>query len=93
MIAASARIAMVAGLLVIGWLVGRAQTSEPDFELVVNAPEGFTSIHCVRGCTLAFVERGVNPNAKPVPTFKFECRRTPDSRCSSMKVGDWISER
>lgn len=92
MIPGIARIAIVVALLGIGWLAGRAQTSQPDFELVVDAPEGFTMIQCVRGCTLAFVERGVNPRSKPMPTFKFACRGAADSRCSSRKVGGWIDK-
>src|SRR5213592_2352183 len=33
---------------------------EPDFELVVDAPAGPTTITCVRGCRLMWVERGIN---------------------------------
>jgi len=38
--------------MVIGWVVGRAQSANPDFELVVTAPGGETSVECVRGCDL-----------------------------------------
>ena len=89
---AIAWIALLGAAVALGWITGSAQTSEPDFEIVVNAPEGETTIQCVRGCDLAFVERGVNPNSKPMPTFRFQCRGTVHSRCSSMKVGGWIRQ-
>jgi hypothetical protein len=76
-------------LVVFGWAVGRAQTSTLAFEVVVDAPSGETKITCVRGCELAWVERGVNPNAKPGPTFTYSCSGTP--RCSSARVGGWLS--
>lgn len=91
MIRAILRLAIVATLLGIGWTAGKAQTAEPDFEVVVNAPEGETVIECLRGCELAWVERGVNPNARPVPTFRFSCQGSVNSRCSSAKVGGWIT--
>lgn len=91
MVRAALLIAIAAALVGTGWMVGQAQSAEPDFQIVVNAPEGETTITCVRGCHLAFVERGVNPNSKPLPTFRFRCSRTADSRCSSMKVGGWMT--
>ena len=45
----SRRFVMVAALVGIGWMAGKAQTSEPDFEVIVNAPSGETTIECVRG--------------------------------------------
>jgi hypothetical protein len=85
----SLRIAVVAALVGIGWMAGKPQTSEPAFEIVVNAPEGETTIECVRGCALAWVERGVNPNAQPISTFTFKCSGAVVS-CSSARVGGWI---
>jgi hypothetical protein len=72
-----------------GWAAGRAQTSGPDFELIVNAPGGQTRIDCVRGCKLAWVERGVPPGGASDPGFSFSC--TAD-RCSSAKVGGWVQK-
>ena len=82
----SLRMAMAAALVGLGWMAGNAQTSAPHFEIVVNAPAGETTIECVRGCKLAWVERGVNANATPATTFTFSCSGT---RCSSYKVGGW----
>ena len=63
------RMLAAAGLLALGWTAGRAQTSAPDFELIVNSPEGEVSVECVRGCELAWTERGVNVRARRMTTF------------------------
>jgi hypothetical protein len=81
------RAAVVAVLAGGGWAFGRAQTTQPDFELIVNAPAGDVQVMCVRGCALAWVERGVNPRATPQPTFSFSCSGT--GRCSSGLIGGW----
>jgi hypothetical protein len=60
----------------------------PDFELIVDAPGGETTVECRRGCDLAWVERGVNPSSRPVPTFKFACGS--QDRCSSFRIGGWM---
>ena len=88
MIRTSLRIATVAALITLGWIAGRAQTTTPDFEIIVDAPSGQTTIECVRGCDLAWVERGLNPNSTPMRTFEFACHGA--ARCSSSKVGGWI---
>jgi hypothetical protein len=67
------RIAAIAALVGLGWVAAKAQTSEPDFEVVVTAPSGETTIECVRGCELAWVQRGLNPNSKPMQSFTFKC--------------------
>jgi hypothetical protein len=72
-----------------GWVAARAQSSAPDFEIIVNAPEGSTTIECVRGCALAWVQRGLNPNSRPVPKFSFACKGS--DPCSSARVGGWIN--
>jgi hypothetical protein len=72
----------------LAWAAGRAQTSNPDFELIVNSPGGETTVACSRGCGLAWVERGINPTAKPMPTFKYACSGA--ERCSSYEIGGWI---
>jgi hypothetical protein len=84
------RILSAGALVAAGWTAAKAQTDEPAFELVVMAPAGETTIQCVRGCDLAWVERGVNPNSRPVPTFTFNCTGRPDNRCVSGAVGGWL---
>jgi hypothetical protein len=83
----SIRAIIAVALFGTGWMAARAQTPAPDFEIVVDAPSGSTSVTCVRGCSLAWVERGVNPNAQPIPIFEYSCT---GPRCSSAKVGGWI---
>jgi len=54
-------------------------------------PVGATTITCVKGCTLAWVERGVNPNSQPLLTFSYRRTGPTVERCSSGKVGGWIT--
>ena len=84
------RCAIAVGLVGLGWVAGRAQAPQPDFELIVDAPVGQTSIQCVRGCELMWVERGINPNDTRRSTFSFGCEGRID-RCSSAKIGGWIT--
>jgi hypothetical protein len=68
-----ARIALGFALVATGWIAARAQSPEPDLVIAVDAPGGQTVVRCVRGCRLAWVERGVNPNSVPVASFGFGC--------------------
>jgi hypothetical protein len=86
--------AFVIAALFVGWAIGRAQTTTPDFELVVTAPGGVanggdrqTRIECVRGCDLRWIERGDNPNSSLTPIFSFGCGA---SECTSGRIGGWI---
>ena len=82
------RFAIAIGLLGTGWIAAKAQSQAPTFELRVDAPEGQTKIQCIRGCKLAWVERGVNPNSAPIATFEYGCNGAP--RCQSGTVGGWF---
>ena len=83
------RVTIAIALLGTGWAVAKAQTPQPDFELIVDAPAGPTTITCVKGCALMWVERGINPNGTPQPSFSFSCTGNREGRCSSAKVGGW----
>lgn len=83
-----ARLIVAAGLIAAGWAVGSAQATQPDFELLVNAPTGETRVECLRGCELSWVERGVNPNSSAQPTFSFRCGAA--NGCSSARIGGWV---
>ena len=83
------RVALAIGLFGTGWGVAKAQIQTPTFELQVDAPEGNTIIKCVRGCKLAWVSRGVNPNTTPKATFEYRCSGGP-ARCLSGVVGGWV---
>lgn len=85
------RTLVASALLGTGWVAARAQLSEPTFELVVEAPPGATTITCVRGCRLMWIERGINPNGTTMKSFEFSCRGNGVERCSSSKVGGWIA--
>ena len=80
--------AIAFALLATGWVAAKAQTPVPSFELVVEAPSGATTIRCVRGCALMWVERGINANARPTNSFDFACT---GARCPSGRIGGWIT--
>ena len=80
-------LALIVASLLLGWVLGRAQAATPDFELIVNAPGGETSVECVRGCGLQWAQRGLNPNSAPAATFTFSCGA---SECSSGRIGGWL---
>jgi len=90
---AMGKLTVAVALVAAGWGVGRAQTTTPDFEVIVDAPVGETRIECVRGCRLSWIERGLNPGANASPTFTFACSNTGDGRCSSARVGGWIEPK
>jgi hypothetical protein len=77
-------------LVLIGWLAGRSQTPmpAPDFEFTVDAPSGETTVQCVRGCELLWVERGPAPTAGRDKKFVYSCGA---NRCRSGRVGGWIT--
>ena len=85
------RLLLAVGLLGLGWAAGRAQASVPDFEVVIDAPEGKTHIECVRGCQLAWVERMVPGTVTPnSATFWYGCSNSANGRCGSGRIGGWI---
>jgi hypothetical protein len=69
---------------------GAGSNAGAQLELVVEAPVGPTTITCQRGCRLMWIER-INPNATTMRTFEFSCRGEGVQRCSSGKVGGWIT--
>jgi hypothetical protein len=83
------QLAFALALIGTGWVAAKAQTqmSAPAFELQVEAPGGSTTIRCVRGCKLAWVQRGVNPNSAPQSSFEYDCTA---GRCGSGLVGGWV---
>lgn len=86
------RALVVVALVSAGWVAGRAQKAGSwDFEISVNAPAGDTTVTCVRGCSLAWVERSVSgdPTLSGSETFRYGCRSA-TGRCQSGRVGGWI---
>jgi hypothetical protein len=92
------RILLILGLMLFaGWTVGRAQSSSPGFEFVVTTTATDTgmdtSVKCVKGCKLAWVQRGVNPRAAQLASFDFSCKGGGSvSQCSSGTIGGWIQK-
>jgi hypothetical protein len=85
----ASRLAIIVTLVGVGWAAGRAQTPPPEFELVVDAPAGETTVTCKRGCELVWAER-MSPNAARQPTFTFKCGGASAKRCSSATIGGWV---
>jgi hypothetical protein len=71
-----------------GWVLAKAQATQPDFEIVVSSPAGKTTVECRRGCGLSWFERGLNPRARTMKTFDFSC--TSGDRCGSGVIGGWL---
>jgi hypothetical protein len=69
MLRLSARVLIVAVVLVLGWVVGHAQGQAGrlpgDFELAVKIANGSAVVSCVRGCTLTWAPKE-NPAAGPM---------------------------
>ena len=84
------RAVVAIALIGVGWAAAKAQSTVPDFELVVNAPTGQTTIQCMRGCRLSWIGRGLNPNSMAIPSFSFSC--SAPQGCSSSTVGGWIAQ-
>jgi hypothetical protein len=87
------RVLIAAGLVMLGWVAGHSQTAQPDFEIVIDSPNGQTTVECRRGCALAWVERGDPASKTPTPTFTYGCSGgNPDQRCSSARIGGWVQK-
>ena len=86
---AAIRIVIAGSLVLTGWLLANAQSSQPDFEIVVSSPAGETIVECRRGCELSWFERGLNPRAATMKTFSFRC--TSGERCASGVIGGWTN--
>ena len=83
------RIVIAGSLVLTGWVLAKAQSSQPDFEIVVSSPAGKTTVECRRGCELSWFERGLNPRATTMKTFSFGC--TSGERCASGVIGGWMN--
>jgi len=82
------RLVIACALVGMGWAMAKAQAhaTPPVFEFQVDAPGGETTVRCLRGCALMWVERGINPNSRPTSEFSFNCTA---ARCASGRVGGW----
>ena len=95
------RLALVVALVWLGWSVGRAQTTAPDFELMIDAPSS-VSIRCVRGCTLwagslAELALLLAPGEPPPNGLSFSCGggyviegQVPKDPCKPRSIMGWV---
>jgi hypothetical protein len=83
------RIAGALTLLGLGWTVGYAQRSEPEFMLLIDAPAGETRIECVSGCRLIGARDLENPNADQMKAYSYFCEGINVKRCSA-RAGGWV---
>lgn len=84
-----ARIGIALALVLAGWTLGRGQSVQPDFVLVVDSPTGTTNVQCVRGCELVFGRSANNPSARHMSNFTYTCFG--GDRCSSQEVAGWLT--
>ena len=83
MLRLSVRVLVVAGLVMLGWAVGRAQQAPTpgDFELKVTVNNGGAAVTCVRGCVLTWGPKVVlasDPVEFHVPVQTVSGVNTPD---------------
>ena len=61
------RVAVALGLVIVGWSVGKAQTTVADFEIAIDAPRGDLKLMCQKGCDW------VKDVATPLSTITLQC--------------------
>ena len=95
MLRVARRLALVVALVWLGWSVGRAQTTAPDFELMIDAPPGVTHVQCLRGCTLS--PGLVLAPGEPEPRLSISCRGVDaidgvalNDRCKRRSINGWV---
>ena len=84
------RIAFAGLFIGLGWTMGKAQTSLPDFEFTITAPAGRTVVECQRGCELLWLEPRNSPLAQHHSQFEFMCGGPDIRTCHSGRVGGWL---
>jgi hypothetical protein len=73
------RLGCAVALVAVGWLSGHAQSvgqpsiTEPQFVLEVEAPQGWTSVTCARGCELIGSRDHGNPQAGRMLEYQYGC--------------------
>jgi hypothetical protein len=90
------RAMIVLALVGLGWIAARAQAPDvPDFEVTVAlSQEGQTTIECVRGCNLQWIDRYA-PN-RDIAQKHFTwgpcqpANEKPRACPGSMRIGGWI---
>jgi hypothetical protein len=82
------RAVTVVALVGIGWVAGKAQTPEVgDFQIKIDAPAGFTTVECVRGCTLQGARNAGLPPDPNKRTYTYGCSGQGVERCAGAANG------
>jgi hypothetical protein len=86
------RVVFAMALVTVGWVAARGQEPPtPDFELFVVSLNGKTTIECVRGCSLQWVEREVPDRENGRSSFTYgPCGGVWPDGCPSGRLGGWI---
>jgi hypothetical protein len=82
------RLSLAAALVVLGWTLGRAQTTTPDFSMAIDTPAGTTTVRCERGCRLQGGHDEGNRLNTPMTEYRFRC--TGSDRCRAT-VNGWLA--
>ena len=77
-------------LLVVGWTLGYAQRSQPQFTLSIDAPGGETTVECISGCDLLDASDVENPGAGRLKKYWYRCGKTVE-RCGA-RVAGWLAQ-
>jgi hypothetical protein len=73
----------------LGWAVGYAQRSEPEFMIAIDAPVGETRVECVSGCELMGARDLGNPNAGRLKVYTYGCSGRNVRRCRA-RIAGWL---
>lgn len=76
-------------LVGLGWAVGYAQRSEPEFMIAIDAPVGETRVECVSGCELMGARDLGNPNAGRLTVYTYGCSGRNVRRCGA-RIAGWL---
>jgi hypothetical protein len=80
-------------LIALGWVASEAQSQRvPDFELSVITKDGKTTVECLRGCGLQWVEWVIPDPAGAQKTVSFGPCGSRSDGCPSGRLGGWISK-
>lgn len=83
------RLAWAFILVGLGWTVGYAQRSEPEFMIAIDAPVGETHVECMAGCKLMGARDLGNPNAGRMRVYSYGCSGRNVQRCAT-EVAGWL---
>jgi len=81
------RVVWAIALVALGWTVGAAERSEPEFMLAIDAPVGETRVECLSGCRLIGARDLPNPRASQLKVYAYGCTGRGVPRCGATVAG------